>query len=77
MLSGVVNAILLRSNESVTRTALAEGHAPVGNEQAHSEHAQLIDLIEEKDADGAEELWRNHCSFFSAAAILSFAAALS
>jgi DNA-binding FadR family transcriptional regulator len=69
VLSGVVNAILLRSNESVTRTALAEGHAPEGNAQAHAEHARLIDLIEEKDADGAEALWRNHCGFFAATAL--------
>lgn len=62
VLDGAVNKILLRANESGTRSALARGDVQPNIQSAHDEHAEVIELIEQKDPDAAERVWRRHCS---------------
>lgn len=68
VLDSVINRILLRSNESAMLRTLGKGGERL-NQAAHDEHGVLIQRIEEKDADGAENLWRRHCTTWSRQAV--------
>jgi DNA-binding FadR family transcriptional regulator len=58
---GVINRIIMHAYESVTRELIQKGTIPSRNAASHHDHGELIQLIEEGDAEAAERHWREHC----------------